>query len=69
MEVKEFKYLGTMLCKHGNTEGEISERERQTDILGTKNTAIGWHHISNPLIRRHCLTITYDCIIIWYDTD
>ncbi len=25
-EVNEFKYLGTMLCKHGSMEGEIRER-------------------------------------------
>ena len=25
-EVKEFKYLGTVLCKHGGMEEEIRER-------------------------------------------
>ncbi len=25
-EVKEFKYLGTVLCKHGEIGGEIRER-------------------------------------------
>ncbi len=25
-EVSEFKYLGTVSCKHGGMEGEISER-------------------------------------------
>ncbi len=25
-EVKEFKYLGTELCKHGEMDGEIRER-------------------------------------------
>ncbi len=25
-EVSEFKYLGTVLCKHGGMEGEIRER-------------------------------------------
>ncbi len=25
-EVREFKYLGTVLCKHGGMEGEIRER-------------------------------------------
>ncbi len=25
-EVNEFRYLGTILCKHGSTEGEIRER-------------------------------------------
>ncbi len=25
-EVNEFKYLGTILCKHGRMEGEIRER-------------------------------------------
>ncbi len=25
-EVNEFKYLGTILCKHGSMVGEISER-------------------------------------------
>ncbi len=25
-EVNEFRYLGTILCKHGSMEGEIRER-------------------------------------------
>ncbi len=25
-DVTEFKYLGTVLCKHGSIEGEIRER-------------------------------------------
>ena len=25
-EVNEFKYLGTVLCKHGSMEGEVRER-------------------------------------------
>ena len=25
-EVKEFKYLGTMLCKYGSMEGKVRER-------------------------------------------
>ncbi len=25
-EVNEFKYLGTILCKHGSMEGEVKER-------------------------------------------
>ncbi len=25
-EVNEYKYLGTILCKHGSMEGEIRER-------------------------------------------
>ncbi len=33
MEVNEFKYLGTILCKHGSIEGEMRERTR----VGIKN--------------------------------
>ncbi len=28
-EVKEFKYLGSVMCKHGGTEGETRERVLQ----------------------------------------
>ncbi len=28
-EVTEFKYLGTVLCKHGSMEGEIKERNHK----------------------------------------
>ena len=35
-EVKEFKYLGAMLCKHGEMEGEIRERTvKGRSVIGT----------------------------------
>ncbi len=29
MEVNEFKYLGSVMCEHGGTEGEMRERALQ----------------------------------------
>ncbi len=35
-EVNEFKYLGTILCKHGNMEGEIREKTvKGRRVMGT----------------------------------
>ncbi len=28
-EIHEFKYLGSIMCKHGNMEGETRERDVQ----------------------------------------
>ncbi len=36
-EVKEFKYLGTILCKHGSMEGELRERT----VKGTGDGCFG----------------------------
>lgn len=37
MEVSEFKYLGTILCKDGNIKGEVRERA----VKGT-DSRCGW---------------------------
>ncbi len=40
-EVNEFKYLGTILCKHGRMEGEIGERTvKGRQVMGALERAM-----------------------------
>ncbi len=46
-EVNEFKYLGTILCKHGSMEGEIRERAvKGRQVMGTLERVMRGRHVS-----------------------
>ncbi len=44
-EVNEFNYLGSVMCKHGGTEGETRERA----LLGLQR--LWFHSLLSPLKR------------------
>ncbi len=46
-EVNEFKYLGTILCKHGSMEGEIRERRvKGRQVMGVLERVMKGRNVS-----------------------
>ncbi len=46
-EVNEFKYLGTILCKHGSMEGEIRERTvKGRQVIGVLERVMKGRNVS-----------------------
>ncbi len=46
-EVNEYKYLGTMLCKHGSMEGEIRERTvKGRQVMGALKRVMKGRNVS-----------------------
>ncbi len=64
-EVSEFKYLGTVLCKHGGMEGEIRERVMKgRSVVGSLAWVMKGRNVSKDVkrgIRNSILlpTLTY----------
>ncbi len=51
-EVNEFKYLGTILCKHGSMEGEIRERTvKGRQVMGALERVMKGRNVSIEAIR------------------
>ena len=51
-EVKEFKYLGTVLCKHGSMEGEIRERAvKGRQVIGSLGRIMKGRNVSMDVKR------------------
>ncbi len=52
MQVSEFKYLGSVMCKHGGTEGEIRERALQgRRVAGSLRQIINGRSVSMEVKR------------------
>ena len=52
-EVHEFKYLGTILCKHGSMEGEIRERTvKGRQVIGALERVMKGRNVSMAVKRR-----------------
>ena len=66
-EVNEFKYLGTVLCKHGSMEGEIKERAvRGRQVVGSLSRIMRGRNVSVDVkkgLRDSIVlpTLTYGC--------
>ncbi len=51
-EVNEFKYLGTILCKHGSMEGEIRERTvKGRQVMGALERIMKGKNVSMAVQR------------------
>ncbi len=51
-EMSEFKYLGTVLCKHGGMEGEIRERVmRGRSVVGSLTGVMKGRNVSIDVKR------------------
>ncbi|KAK3893665.1 hypothetical protein Pcinc_002527 [Petrolisthes cinctipes] len=51
-EVKEFKYLGTVMCKHGSMEGEIRERAvKGRQVIGSLGRIMKGRSVSMEVKR------------------
>ncbi len=51
-EVNEFKYLGTILCKHGSMEGEIQERTvKGRQVMGALERVMKGRNVSMEVKR------------------
>ncbi len=51
-EVNEFKYLGTILCKHGSMEGEIRERTvKGRQVVGALERVMKGRNVSMAVKR------------------
>ncbi len=51
-EVSEFKYLGTVLCKHGGLEGEIRERVMKgRSVVGSLSGVMKGRNVSMDVMR------------------
>ncbi len=51
-EVKEFRYLGTILCKHGSMEGEIKERTvKGRQVVGVLERVMKGRNVSMAVKR------------------
>ncbi len=51
-EVNEFKYLGTILCKHGSMEGEIKERTiKGRQVMGAMERVMKGRNVSIEIKR------------------
>ncbi len=51
-EVIEFKYLGSVMCKHGGTEGEIRERALQgRKVVGSLGRIMNGRSVSMEVKR------------------
>ncbi len=52
-EVNEFKYLGSVMCKHGGTEGEIRERALQgRRVVGSLGQIMNGRSVSMEEVKR-----------------
>ena len=66
-EVKEFKYLGTVLCKHGSMEGEMRERAvKGRQVIGSLSRIMRGRNVSVSVkkgLRDSIVlpTLTYGC--------
>ena len=66
-EVNEFKYLGTVLCKHGSMEGEIKERAvKGRQVVGSLSRIMRGRNVSVDVkkgLRDSIVlpTLTYGC--------
>ncbi len=53
-KVNEFKYLGTILCKHGSMEGEIRERTvKGRQVMGVLERVLKGRNVSMEVKRRN----------------
>ncbi len=51
-EVNEFKYLGTLLCKHGSMEGKIRERiVKRSQVMGDLKRVMKGRNVSMEVKR------------------
>ncbi len=52
MEVNEFKYLGTILCKHGSMDGVIRERTvKGRQVMGALQRVMQGRSVSTAVKR------------------
>ena len=63
--MKKFKYLGTVLCKHGRMEGEIREGYERQGVVGSLARIMRGRNVSMEVkrgLRNNILllTLTYD---------
>ncbi len=57
-EVKEFKYLGSVMCKHGGTEGEARERALQgRKVVGSLRHIMSGRSVSMEVKRDFSNTV------------
>ena len=63
--MKEFMYLGTVLCKHGGMEGEVRERAvKDRDVIGSLARIMRGRNVSievNRRLRNSILLPTLTC--------
>ncbi len=65
-EVSEFRYFGTVLCKHGGMEGEIRERVmRDRSVVGSLAGVMKGRNVSMDVKRGLISSILLPTLTYW----